>query len=109
MIAAARPMRTALNNSGEIVRRASLTSTNVVPQVKVISTSRRCALSERDTGKKFVIDDFIQNWPLMKVISASGPAVHTNPDTALSQRHGRAGAWLADHWRSAVRETGRSR
>src|SRR6185437_14626397 len=42
-------MRTAFRSSGEESLSASLISTNVLPQIRVINTSSRCALRERDT------------------------------------------------------------
>ena len=45
---AASDMRTALNSSGEVYCSACLMSTNVVPQMKVIRTSRMWAFRERD-------------------------------------------------------------
>jgi hypothetical protein len=35
-----------------------LISTNVLPQIKVIRTSRRCALSERDTNSDYRVAAF---------------------------------------------------
>jgi len=42
-------MRTAFKTSGEESLSASLISTNVLPQIRVISANNRWALMERDT------------------------------------------------------------